>query len=144
MTERYKLIAAANLILTRGNEILLSRRKNTGFNDGDYSIIGGHLEPGETIRQAMVREAKEEIGITIDPKNLRFVTLLHDWQGDGQRLQCFFHATKWTGDIINNEPNKSSDVRWFSFDALPENMVPDIKKTLEVFKAGETYVEWPS
>ena len=61
--ERHKLIPSVYLVLIKNNKILLLRRFNTGFMDGYYSLPAGHVESNETLTSAMVREAKEEIGM---------------------------------------------------------------------------------
>ena len=65
MKERFKLIPTSHLILIKDNKILLSRRFNTGYEDGKYSVVAGHLDGNETFIQAMVGEAREEAGIAI-------------------------------------------------------------------------------
>ena len=55
--ERPKVIPTAYLVLTKDNKILLSRRHNTGFQDGKYSLPAGHLGGDEeTLAQAIARE----------------------------------------------------------------------------------------
>lgn len=61
--ERFKIVPSVYLILMKDNKILFSRRYNTGYFDGYYSFPAGHLDGGETLKQAMVRETEEEIGI---------------------------------------------------------------------------------
>ena len=61
-------------------EVLLALRKNTGYRDGEYELPGGHVEEGEDLMQAMVREAKEELLINIkeeDFPNSTCFTSLH-------------------------------------------------------------------
>ena len=43
-------------------KILLSKRKNTGYKDGEYELPGGHLEENETIQECAIRETIEETG----------------------------------------------------------------------------------
>ena len=70
MKERYQSKVAVFLILTREEngktEILLQERYNTGYMDGKYdAACSGHLEKGESVSMALVREAKEESNVTI-------------------------------------------------------------------------------
>ena len=58
------------------NAILLAKRLNTGWMDGNYSVVAGHLDGNETFLQAIVREAKEESGIDLDGKNLQAVHVM--------------------------------------------------------------------
>ena len=85
MKDRYDSKVIVFLILTRVNngkkQILLQKRKNTGYMDGKYDMAcSGHLEKRETLSQAVVREAKEEIGITINEMDLELVSVIHPYQ----------------------------------------------------------------
>ena len=75
--EKDKYPFAVYLVLQSGNEVLLSKRFNTGYADGMYSLPAGHVDIGESAIQAMVREAKEEIDITILPEDLVLKKILH-------------------------------------------------------------------
>ena len=71
MEEKYYSRLAVNLVLTRINngrkEILLQLRQNTGYMDNMYDFAcSGHVDKGESYTQALIREAKEEIGISIN------------------------------------------------------------------------------
>ena len=57
------MFVAVYLLLLREGHVLLLRRHNTGYEDGNYSVIAGHVDPGERVTQALVREAAEEAGI---------------------------------------------------------------------------------
>ena len=52
-----------HVLLERGGRVLLMRRAGTGFFDGLYSLPGGHVEEGESIRATAVREMREELGV---------------------------------------------------------------------------------
>lgn len=142
--ERFKLIAAVFLVLKRGNDILLLQRKNTGYGNGWYSLVAGHVEDGESTMTAMVREAKEESDIVLDPRDVSLAHTSHYTSDvDGYKaLMCFFVAEKWGGEIKNMEPEKCSDLSWFPIDNLPENTIPYIRQALEHIHDGVTYSEF--
>ncbi len=132
---RFKLTTAVHLFLLDGNKILLSRRYNTGYRDGFYSVVAGHLDGNEKARSAMMREAKEEAGIDIDENDITFAHVMHRKSVE-ERLDFFFVAEKWKNEIANMEPHKCDDLRWFGIDNLPENMVPYVKKAISNYKAN--------
>lgn len=101
--------------------------------DGFYMVPSGHVEEGEFPTSAMIREAKEEVGLDINKKDLEFIQFLYRQKQDvtGERVDIFFRCTKWTGEIVNTEEDKCDDIRFFPLDNLPENIVPYIKAVLD-------------
>jgi 8-oxo-dGTP diphosphatase len=138
--ERFKLIAAMYLILIHDNKILLMRRKNTGYEDGNYGVPSGHLEDGESLKYGMVREAKEEIDIDIDMNDIELVHIMHRREHD-IRIDFFFKVKKYTGTPRNAEPDKCDDLQWFPLDDLPANTIPYIKEAIEKSLAKHMYSE---
>ena len=55
-------VPGASVIVIRDGKVLLLRRFNTGYEDGQYSVIAGHLDGDEEVTAAMGREAREEAG----------------------------------------------------------------------------------
>ncbi len=128
--ERFKIIPSVYLILIRDNKILLSRRFNTGYRDGNYSLPAGHLEKNETFTQGVIREVKEEIGISLDAKDLNLVhTMCRMIPGD-ERADFFFTVEKWQGEPKNMEPDKCDDLSWFDLNNLPQNIVLYVKQAI--------------
>lgn len=141
--DRFKLVPAAYLILKKDDEILLLRRSNTGYEDGNYSFIAGHLDGDETFRQAIIREAKEEADIVIEPEDLEIVHTMHrKKETDAERIDFFFLAIKWTGEPKNMEPNKCDELKWFNINDLPSNTIPCIRQVIENFKNKKVYSEF--
>lgn len=137
MVEHYTIKAAVYAILVKDGQVLLVRRSNTGWHDGDYGLPAGHLEAGETIVAGTIREAREETGLELVPESVTFVHVMHR---RGKYIDFFFTAS-WSGEPQNMEPNKHDDVRWFPLDTLPENMIPSVRLALDYYQKGVTFSE---
>ena len=91
--ERFRAIVAVHLFLLHGDAILLLRRFDTGYEDGNYSVIAGHLDGGEEVIAAAVREAWEEAGIRVAPADVAVVGVMHRLS-DTERIDFFVAATR--------------------------------------------------
>jgi len=143
--ERFKVTIAVNLLLRREDEILLLKRTNTGNQDGMYSIIAGHLEQDELGTSAIVREAFEEVGIVIDPKDVKFVQLVQRLPRDEteeEYLDIFYEVHIWQGEPQNNEPEKCSELVWCKIDALPNETIPLLSQVLNNIDNSNSYLEY--
>lgn len=105
-------------LLIKGDQILIGHIKR-GFGLGKYNSPGGKVEPGESIRQATVRETEEELGILVNPENLKFVAKIDfyfeskpDWD---QQMHVFL-CTQWTG--TEKETEEMVPI-WFRLSDLP-------------------------
>lgn len=140
--ERHSLIPAAHLFLIKEDKILLLRRCNTGFEDGNYSVPAGHIEKNEPATTTLIRESKEEIGVNLSFDSIKFCGIMHRKEPDEERIDLFFTAEKWHGEIKIMEPQKCDDLSWFAFDNLPTNLVPYVKAAIETFNSGKLYTEF--
>jgi len=122
--------------------ILLSRRCNTGFHDGEYSFPAGHLEGDETLIETMIREAKEEIGIELNPEDVKLVHVMHRKEPNEERVNFFFTAEKWRGKPKIMEPHRCDDLRWSEIDDLPTNVIPYIRQAINCFISKTSYSEF--
>lgn len=136
--ERNKIIPASYLVLMKDDKILMLRRFNTGYEDGSYSLVAGHVDAGESFTQAMIHEAKEEANVDIDPDDLEMVHVLNR----RERVDIYFKARSWKGEIKNMEPEKCDDLNWFSFDNIPENTISCVAQALDCIKKGIFYSEF--
>lgn len=130
-----------HLFFFRANQILLARRYHTSYADGQYSVPAGHLNGGESVRAAAAREALEEVGVRFKPQDVSFAGVMHRLEGD-ERVDFFVHVHTWRGEPANTEPEKCDDLRWVDLQALPENMVPYVRRALQDYMEGIHFDEF--
>jgi 8-oxo-dGTP pyrophosphatase MutT (NUDIX family) len=96
----------------------MSRRR------GVWKTVGGHMEPGETPEQTMLREVYEEIGV----RPTQFTRLPDrdvDSYGNPARI-AVFAVSAWEGDPSNFAPHEHSDLRWFAARELDGLALQDV------------------
>lgn len=148
MEERFKSFSAVALMLTRVNEnskeeILLQKRKNTGYCDGYYDFsASGHVDDNESMKEAMCREAKEELNIDINVNDLEFICLIHKNSAGCIYYNGYFKAKKWNENPTINEPDKNEELKWFDIDEIPNNIVNDRRTAVENYKSNIKYSEF--
>lgn len=121
---------ASYILFLQDGKVLLSRRYQTGFEDGNYSLPAGHTEPGETFTTALIREIQEETGVTLAPENVFVSHIMHRKLGR-ENIDVFYSVENWTGTPENREPEKCDDLSWFPVDNLPENTIPYVRQAIE-------------
>lgn len=131
--ERFAVPVTAHLFLVRDGWVLLSRRHNTGYADGLFSVVAGHLDGGEEVVAAAIREAREEAGIALAPADLAVVGVMHRLEGD-ERVDFFLAASRWAGEVVNAEPQRCAELAWHPLDRLPEDMVPYVRLALDRYR----------
>lgn len=143
MTERFKIIPIVSVVLKKEDSIFLLRTLSDSIFPNVYTLIGGHAEGDETLRQAVVREAFEEVGVTIDPQDLEFIHVSHRKRPtDGQEIAWFVFITEcWKGDPYNKEPHKHAELGLFSLSKLPEAVRPSFLVPLFKNLYNYTYSE---
>ncbi len=110
----YPRISPAMMVLiTRGRELLLARGLH--FPPGRYSALAGFLEAGETIEQAIHREVREEVGVTI--RELRYFAS-QSWPFPNSLMIAF--RAEWEAGEIRVDPSELADAGWFTPERLPE------------------------
>ena len=129
-----------HLILRAEWKVLLARRFLTRDERGNYGLIFTDLETGETLTEALIREAREAIGIVLDPKDLRLVHVMHRQVENA--LDVFFLARSWSGEPLNLDPEKYDDLSWYEISRLPELMVRYVKIALMYARDDVPYSEF--
>lgn len=136
-------VPSVYIILRRQGNVAFVLRQNTDFMNGTYSLPAGHVESMETYREAAIREANEEVGVSIELQDLQFVHLMEREHGDHIRMDVFFEAAAWCGEPYNAEPDVHGELAWFPADALPYEKLMDFQAAaLRRIVAGDTYSEF--
>lgn len=138
--ERFALPCAVSLLLVKDGKVLLLRRHNTGWQDGKYGVPAGHIEGDESLTDALLREAYEEIGININSDDVAFAHMTHT-KSNREYLYVYFVVERWQGQPYNKESDKCDRLYWAPLDRLPRNTVPIIRKAIEGYREGVRYSE---
>jgi ADP-ribose pyrophosphatase YjhB (NUDIX family) len=128
-------LVGVGAIIIEGNRVILVTRAHPPI-QGHWSIPGGVLEVGEMVREAAVREAREETGLIVEPGDLLGVydRILRD---PDKRVQYHYVLIDFLCRPVGGELRAASDaadVRWFKREELPAlNLAED---TLDVITKG--------
>ena len=146
MPKKHQLVPAVHLfIFNSKGQLLMARRYNTGYEDGNYSVVAGHVEEHETVLEAARREAKEEAGIDIALEAFQFVHVMHRRREKGHlpdRVDFFLTIHDWEGEVQNMELNKCDELRWVDLEDIPVNTVPYIRRALAALQRKNPFSEY--
>jgi 8-oxo-dGTP pyrophosphatase MutT (NUDIX family) len=145
---RFAIVPAAYLLLLRGDgpdlEVLLQLRgPGTTYKPGHWATAAaGHVEAGESVYAAAVREAQEELGVVVDPADIvPLCAMQRTLPGVSdpveQRVDFFLTTRRWSGEPEVREPGKCSAIAWHRPGDLPEPVVPHERVLLGLLAAGE-------
>ena len=118
-------------LIENGDKILLQNRQKKNWRG--YALPGGHVEPGESFIDAVIREMKEETGLTIlDP---RLAGVKQFPIENGRYVVLLFKATKWTGTVITSEEGQ---MEWIEYGKISNvKTVDDFAELLDVINSPE-------
>lgn len=109
-------------IVTYGNQILLIKHT---YSSHLLTTVGGGIKRGENLEQAVIREVKEEVGLSL--QNLKKVgVLFHEKEFKKDTIHVFSASAK--GIELRIDPNEISEASWFDMSDLPSNTSPLFKK----------------
>lgn len=127
------------ILYHKGQILLLKQTKPQG---GNYTLVGGTVEHLEYARAGLIREAREEAGITLQPDDLQLVHVLHKQRAENQRITLYFKAYRWEGKLKALEHHKFNKAEWFDLDALPRNLTETVRHVLGEYRKGNFYSEF--
>ena len=102
--------------------------------DGWYGLPGGHMEYGETVKEAAIRECVEEAGVEINTIILRDIYSYRFEQEQG--LNFVFFSEDWVGMAINAEPEVFDDARYFPLQELPGKTLGWVRASISSVRSG--------
>ncbi|MCG3107744.1 ADP-ribose pyrophosphatase [Metallosphaera sp. J1] len=141
MRKYYPQVLSVHLFWIVNDKILLQRRYNTGYMDGYWSVPAGHVDAKESATNAIIREAKEELGVDFKPEELKPVYFMHRFENQ-ERVDFFFRTSKIGVEPKIMEPDKADALDWFLLSSLPQNMVQYVRRAIESYLNGEIYSEF--
>ena len=128
-TERVELTALC--MICRGNEILLQNRTRKDWNG--YVFPGGHVEAGESIVQSVIREMKEETGLTV--LNPKLCGVKQFPIENGRYIVFLFKADRFEGELQSSE---EGEVEWVDRDSFSSySMAADMEDLIKVMDSEE-------
>ncbi len=138
MSERHLTRTAVFVILERDNKVFFLRRANTGWADGMLTIPAGHVDKGDQVREAVIKEAKEEACVDIKTEDLEFMHV--DFLRD-EYTNFYFKAKKWHGEPSLGEPELASEAVWIDKDNIPDDVTPQLQKLFQHITQGSYFSE---
>ena len=134
--ERPMYCVGVNVFVVRDGKILLGKRINCS-GEGSWGLPGGHLERGESMQEAGLRELMEETGLKAE--SLSFVNLVNDRSRDQHYVQTGFLANNISGEVCVMEPERCECWEWFRLHRLPENIFHGHFEQIELFRSKEIF-----
>jgi 8-oxo-dGTP pyrophosphatase MutT (NUDIX family) len=125
------------------SEVLLTKRQNTGYMDDLWDCtVCGHVEENNSMKDTIVIEAKEELGIEVLKEDLKFAAFTHLRSETAVYFYVYFVIKDYKGKIEIKEPEKCSELEWFNVEDLPKNMIKDRRKAIKEYLKGKNYNEF--
>lgn len=130
----------AIFIINEEGKILLQKRSsNVHYNNGKWGMIANHVGINQTLVDALLQKAIEEIGYEINPNDIRYLTMLKRNEEREQRFTYFYYIkTNITDEDIKLNTYLATDKKWFDFYELQELMLTDSEEV--VFKNTPAYI----
>ncbi len=139
---RILIPAAANLICQHGSHVLLMKRSDkTTVWPNFWAFPGGKVDENELFREAALREAQEEIGITGKSTNIQGETIIMMRSVQWTKVVYFGRIEHYDNAPAIMEADLATDLAWFPISELPEPMIPHHRSWLEAIMHWVSYTE---
>ena len=147
MTNRFRAAVAVYGLLIQDGRLLLMRRAGSGYHDGELSLPAGHVEAGEDVVAALIRELYEETAVQVSRECCELSLVSHrapESPGDDY-IDLFFTVSRWAGPPVIAEPDQCTELRWVDPAALPSDVIPYVATAIQTALRGERLLvtDWP-
>ena len=131
------LSAIYMIIRNEKKEILFQRRCGSKLWPNFLGLPAGHVDSGEDVYQALVREAKEELSIDITTNDIEDTFVVNRINKNLKPYyDVYFVIKNYEGTIKINEPNKCQKLKWVLDDNIPDDVIEFEKVALDNYKKG--------
>jgi 8-oxo-dGTP diphosphatase len=140
LTKRSLFPVTVELFVMRDGKLLLGKRKDPTYHDGEWGLPSGHLEEGEYMMPALTRELKEETGLSVT--DFTFEHVINDVREDGYHyVHIGFVAKAVVGDPEVMEPDACYEWRWCDLANLPDPIFIGHRKSIQAFIHKKVFTE---
>jgi ADP-ribose pyrophosphatase YjhB (NUDIX family) len=129
-------ILGVNIAIIQERKVLLTKRRDFEV----WCLPGGEVDPGESLAQAAVREAREEVGLEVQLERLVGIHSRPQWLSIGNHVVVF--AARVTGGTLTLQPQEVLEARYFNRDELPEEMLLGHPQQIRDALDGVTGAVW--
>jgi 8-oxo-dGTP diphosphatase len=133
----FPMVGVGGIVLQDGKVLLLLRKRPPEA--GTWSLPGGRVEFGERLEDAVVRELREELGITVEVESLVCVTNHIVPDENAHWVAPAYQVRLVSGIPQNLEPEKTAAMEWFPLSSLPENLSISARSALVVYSKGASH-----
>lgn len=130
-SQRFMVRAAVYVVIEKDGAVLMLRRHQTGYRDGEYTLPAGHVEPNESFLQTCIREVKEEVCLDVWPEDLELVHVMQRHELGVDVVDYYFRAKRWFGTPAIGEPHKADDILWTPLTHVDKYAIKFVDEALE-------------
>jgi 8-oxo-dGTP diphosphatase len=142
LQRRFRTILTARLLLEYREHFLFLQQ--TPRNGGGFTLPGGKIEGEEFAKEALIREAFEEVGVVVLAKNLKLIHVTHRKIDSVVEIIFFFHCRQdWSGEPTVKEPEKFQNAVWLPMDEPPAKLTSVLTHSLNSWKEGKIFSQFP-
>lgn len=146
MTDNKKMGIGFGVMVFKNNKVLLGHRHpdpikadSLMHGEGSWTMPGGKLHFGEELKEAALRELKEETGLTAQKIDLKIISLTNDLVPDAHFVTVGFFCEKFSGQPQVMEPDKITAWQWFDLTHLPQPLFKPSEKIIKNYKNNKIY-----